>query len=109
EKQKDNSLAKGKEKVISEGKPGKVIKEFEVTLENGEEVDRELVSEEVEKAAENRIVVLGTKEPKPAGNLVTLSSSNQSAPASSGKTLQMSATAYSIDCVGCDGRGFTAT
>src|SRR5699024_9581102 len=62
----------------------------------------------------NKVIALGTKEEtKP---LVTLSnkssetgkSSNKEAP-SGGKTLTMTATAYSINCAGCNGKGITST
>src|SRR5699024_5960235 len=46
EKRNDDSLPKGEEKVISDGKEGKLVKEYEITLENGKEVDRKLVTEE---------------------------------------------------------------
>lgn len=125
ENKQDDSLAKGKEKVISEGKLGTIVKEFEITLENGEEVNRELVSEEVKEEPTNKVVALGTKEQKQkqqpkqeqkqTENLVTLSSSNKSSSSeeesspSEGKSFTMTATAYSINCSGCDGNGITAT
>ena len=40
---KDESLAKGTEKVITEGQEGLVSKEYEVTLENGKEVSRDCI------------------------------------------------------------------
>lgn len=100
---KDSSLAKGKEKVLSAGKKGKVKKHYEVTLENGEEVDRKLVKEEKVSDSEDRIVAVGTKELK---QTVSRSSGSKSAP-SGGKTLYMASTAYTANCSGCSGR--TAT
>src|SRR5699024_8206346 len=47
ETREDSSLLKGKEKVVSEGQEGTIVKKYEVTLENGKEVDRELVDEVV--------------------------------------------------------------
>ncbi|GAB3054452.1 ubiquitin-like domain-containing protein [Virgibacillus ainsalahensis] len=77
ETKEDNSLPKGEENVISQGQEGKVAKKYEVTYENGEEVDRELISEEVLEEGANRVVAIGTMEPEPAEvpeqNLVTLS------------------------------------
>ncbi|MFS0673850.1 ubiquitin-like domain-containing protein [Ornithinibacillus sp. 179-J 7C1 HS] len=93
----DSSLEKGKEKVISAGEEGSVVKTYEITYENGKEVDRELVSEEVTKESKNRIVAVGTKEPQ---NLVALSSG-------SGKEFTMTASAFTALCSGCS--GYTAT
>src|SRR5690625_563215 len=70
EKRNDDSLPKGEEKVISDGKEGKLVKEYEITLENGKEVDRKLVTEEVREDSQNQVIAVGTKEPEE--NLVTL-------------------------------------
>src|SRR5699024_1443079 len=75
EKKEDSTLEKGKEKVISEGQEGKLIKKFEVTKENGEVVNRELVDEIIDEESENRVVAIGTKENEATsepGNLQTL-------------------------------------
>lgn len=63
--EEDDSLKKGEEKVISEGKKGTKVMKYEITMENGEEVDRELVDEEVTKESKDRVVAIGTKEPEP--------------------------------------------
>ncbi|WP_026908523.1 G5 and 3D domain-containing protein [Paucisalibacillus globulus] len=97
ETREDSSLAKGKEQVIAAGEDGTVVKTYEVIYENGEEVNRELVTEEVTKESKNRIVAIGTKEQQ---NLVTLSDS-------SGKEFTMTASAFTSDCSGCS--GYTAT
>lgn len=104
---KDPNLEKGKEKVITEGKEGKITKTFEVTYENGEEVDRKLVSEEKEDKVD-KVVAIGTKEPKQ--NLQTLSasgSSNKSSSPANGKTFTVTASAFTSSCSGCS--GYTAT
>ncbi|MDL4839076.1 G5 and 3D domain-containing protein [Aquibacillus rhizosphaerae] len=105
----DSSLNKGKEKVVSSGAEGLVEKHYEVVLENGEEVSRELVKEEVKKESEERVVAVGTKViPKTntsantGSNTVSRGDSN-----SSSKTLYMNATAYTANCNGCS--GITAT
>lgn len=110
EKKEDESLEKGKEKLVEQGKEGTLIKKFEITKENGEEVDRELVAEEVKEEAKNKIIAVGTKvPPPPKENLVTLSKEKKKEPAN-GKNMTMNATAYSaVNCTGCDGRGITAT
>ncbi|WP_066185722.1 MULTISPECIES: ubiquitin-like domain-containing protein [Gracilibacillus] len=64
-KRSDDSLAKGTEEVVSEGKSGIVEKHYEVVMENGEEVSRELVKEEVTQDSEDRIVAVGTMEEAP--------------------------------------------
>lgn len=97
---KDNSLEKGKEKVIQEGEKGKLKKEFEVTLENGKEVKRTLQKEEKIKDSKDRIVAVGTKQ------VVKNVSRSKPAP-SGGKTIFMKSTAYTADCSGCS--GVTAT
>src|SRR5699024_9997556 len=106
---KDSSLQKGEEKVISEGKEGTVVKKYEIIMENGEEVDRKLVDEEVTKESVNRVVAIGTKEPE--SNIVTLSdkksNNNSNEPKSSGKVFYMTATGYTASCNGCS--GITAT
>ena len=94
EERDDSSLEKGKSYTISEGTNGKVLITYEVTYENGKEVDREVIGEEILQQSINKVVAVGTKaEEKP----------NKAEPASSGKTFSMEATAYGPDCVGCSG------
>ncbi|WP_305852493.1 G5 and 3D domain-containing protein [Gracilibacillus caseinilyticus] len=117
-KRSDNSLTKGKEEVVSEGETGVVEKHYEVVLENGEEVSRELVKENVKKESKERIVAIGTKVSQPATTITTASAATNSTPSEtvsrgkeeeSSKTLYMKATAYNWDCATCDGRGLTST
>lgn len=114
EEQEDDSLLKGEEKVITQGEDGQVVKKYKVTKENGEEVSRDLVDEEVTKERTNHIVAIGTKE-EPVeevntddndADLVTLSSKAEKEPTSA-KTLTMTASAFSASCNGCS--GVTAT
>lgn len=131
ETQEDDSLAKGEERVVTQGEEGKVRKTYEIIKENGEEIDRELVSEEVIEESENRVLAVGTKEQSPdpepqpeqgEANIVTLSNSNSepepepepepekelaSSSNSGGKSIQMSASAYTASCSGCS--GYTTT
>ncbi|MFD1362595.1 ubiquitin-like domain-containing protein [Lentibacillus salinarum] len=117
EERKDDSLEKGKEKVISEGQKGIVVKTYEITTENGEEVDRELTDETTKQESENRIVALGTKEKEPEKNLTTLSADSNSDDDDNkdsnndgdGNVMHMNASAYTVDCLGCNGSGHTAT
>jgi len=120
EEREDDTLEKGKTKVISEGKEGTILETHEITLENGKEADRSIVEEEVLQESESRVVAVGTKEPE----VVTLAESTpkqESKPKSSskpkqkekssepsgGKTFTMSASAYTANCTGCS--GITAT
>ncbi|MFB4168707.1 ubiquitin-like domain-containing protein [Virgibacillus sp. JSM 102003] len=104
EKREDKNLEKGKKRVIEEGNEGLLVKKFEVTKENGKEVNRKLISEKVKQESENRVVAFGTKEEK---ELVTVSSSSNDSDKSGGKVFSMRVTAYSADCAGCS--GYTAT
>lgn len=101
----DNSLAKGKEEVVSAGEEGLVEKKYEVTLENGEEVKRELVNEEVKKESEKRVVAVGTKEEVITTTVASAATETVSRgdSESSSKTLYMKATAYTANCSGCSG------
>jgi len=110
EKRKDNSLEKGKEQVIAEGQEGVLVKTVEITKENGEEVSRETIKKQVKQESEKRIVALGTKEKEQ--NLKTLSSESSNRKddeAQNGNVLYMNASAYTTDCLGCNGSGNTAT
>src|SRR5699024_7678547 len=74
ETQEDNSLEKGKEKVISEGEEGLVVKTYEITKEDGKKADKVLKDEKVQKESQNKVVAVGTKEAKQTnddGNLKT--------------------------------------
>jgi uncharacterized protein YabE (DUF348 family) len=110
EKREDDTLMKGKEQVITQGENGQVIKKFKVVKENGEEISRELIEEEVAKERTDRVVAVGTKEPvqEPAQassndpKVVTLSNKSDSSP-SGGKTLTVTASAFSASCNGCSG------
>lgn len=124
EKREDNTLAKGEEKVISEGVEGLAVKTYKVTNEDGKKASEKLVGTDVQKKHKNKVVAIGTKEAsKSSGNLQTLSSkkenkqssksesssskSSSSTSGSSSKTLTMSASAYTASCSGCS--GYTAT
>lgn len=61
ETKSDDSLLKGQEKVVQEGKKGIVEKEYEIIKENGKEVSRELVAEKIVEKPEKEIVSVGTK------------------------------------------------
>ncbi|MFB1051084.1 ubiquitin-like domain-containing protein [Paraliobacillus sp. JSM ZJ581] len=103
-KKNDNSLKKGTEQVVESGEPGLVEKKYELTLENGEEIDRKLLSENVKRKSKDRVVAVGTKVIQNTGlNTVSRGDSNTS------KTLYMQSTAYNWNCKSCSGSGLTAT
>jgi len=101
DEEKDSELEKGESRTISEGKEGKVERTYEIVYENGEEVDRTLLEENVVQKPKNKKVAIGTKE-----EVETVSTSNSQEP-SGVKELTMEATAYGPDCAGCS--GVTAT
>ncbi|MEL4028144.1 ubiquitin-like domain-containing protein [Caldifermentibacillus hisashii] len=92
--QKDSNLESGKQQVVQEGKIGKVQKTYEVILENGQEVSKTLISENVMEKATDKIVAVGTKE---MTQLVSRGSET-------GKEFYVSSTAYTASCNGCSGK-----
>lgn len=72
-------------------------KTYEVILENGQEVSKTLISENVMENATDKIVAVGTKE---MTQLVSRGTET-------GKEFYVSSTAYTASCNGCSGK--TAT
>lgn len=102
EKKDDSSLTKGKQRTVTQGKNGTLVKKYEVIYENGKEKDRKLIGEEVVAQPVNKVVAIGTKVEQPKQNLVTLSQpSSKGEP--SGEVLYMRASAYTANCNGCSG------
>jgi uncharacterized protein YabE (DUF348 family) len=92
---KDANLTKGTEKVVNKGETGKVAKHYEVIIENGKEVSRELLKTETLKESKDRIVAVGTKvvqQPQ-------VSRGNDKV----AKEFTVSSTAYTAYCNGCSG------
>ena len=106
----DKSLEKGKQKVVSVGQEGLLSKTYEVILENGEEVKRELVSEKTVRDKQDKVVASGTKEIAIQVSRGTPEAAVQ-APGGTrepaGKEFIVSSTAYTAGCNGCS--GITAT
>ncbi|WP_025783686.1 G5 and 3D domain-containing protein [Sporosarcina sp. D27] len=106
----DDSLLKGREKVVREGENGKVRKRFEIVKENGKEVSRNLIREHVVAHPKTKVVSVGSKvalasaAPKSSTVKTSVSRGNGS---ESGKVMYMNATAYTAHCTGCS--GITAT
>ena len=74
---------------------------YEITLENGKEIDKKVIEENVLKESKNKVVAVGTKE-KPKSK-----SSSSGSSSGNGKVLTMVATAYGPNCKGCS--GYSAT
>ncbi|WP_088105949.1 G5 and 3D domain-containing protein [Halalkalibacter urbisdiaboli] len=102
---KDNNLDNGKEKVVQAGEAGQVNKHYEVILEDGEEVSRELIETETVRESQDKIVAVGTRPTAPS--VSRGSSPTQSAEGKKGRTFTVTATAYTASCNGCS--GITAT
>ncbi|RDU34811.1 hypothetical protein DRW41_21670 [Neobacillus piezotolerans] len=92
---KDAKLAKGKKKVVNEGKEGLRSKKFEVVRENGKEVTRKLISEKTVRAKQDKVVAVGTK--------VLVAQVSRGAAPAGGQELYVSSTAYTASCNGCSG------
>lgn len=103
----DSSMPKGEAEVKTEGQEGKVLKTYEITYENGEEVSRDVIGKDILKESKNKVVMVGTKTPKPSKKSTKKSTKKSSGSSnssnSSGRTLTMEATAYGPDCAGCSG------
>ena len=59
---KDDSLASGSEKVITQGKEGLTLKTYEIIKENGKEVSRKVISEKMLKEKQDQVVAVGPKK-----------------------------------------------
>ncbi|EAD5842242.1 TPA_asm: DUF348 domain-containing protein [Listeria innocua] len=96
----DDSLNKGVEKVVQEGKNGEKVVEYNVTFENDKETKRDVIKENVTSEKTDKVVVRGTKEKAKVSQIANASSSkattsNASSAPSGGKTYRMESTAYS--------------
>ena len=124
-KKNDSSMQKGTEKVVEDGQEGKQEKHYEVVLENGKEVSRELKKTDVVKESSDKIVAVGTQvitqtavktsseptksskstksssKPEPAAEAKKSEPKSKSEP--TGKVLNVATTAYTANCAGCSG------
>jgi uncharacterized protein YabE (DUF348 family) len=96
--QSDNSIEKGKQKVIDSGKEGKREKHYEVVKENGKEISRKLLKTETVEESKNRVVALGTKVVQTVST-ASVSRNNDSVK----KEFYVKSTAYTAHCSGCSG------
>ena len=108
ETKKDDSLLKGREKIVQKGENGTVSRTYEIIKENGKPVSRILKGEKVVKEPKTKVVSIGTKvvmasaAPTKTKAAKTKSVSRSNAP-SGGKEFYVSATAYTAFCNGCSG------
>ncbi|MET3322009.1 UNVERIFIED_ORG: uncharacterized protein YabE (DUF348 family) [Peribacillus simplex] len=95
---KDDSLSKGKENIVKEGKDGLISKKYEVIKENGKEVKRKLLSEKVVNKKQDKVITVGTKT-----TVAQASRGASNVNSTSGKEIYVSSTAYTASCKGCSG------
>lgn len=103
ETKKEDSILKGKEKVVQQGVNGTVSRTYEVVKENGKEISRNMMSEKIIKEPTKKVVAVGTKVMTAS---VSRGTNSATAP-SGGKEFYVTATAYTAYCNGCS--GVTAT
>ncbi|MDA7028393.1 ubiquitin-like domain-containing protein [Bacillus sp. CLL-7-23] len=102
-KKADASLDKGKEKVIQDGKHGKLKKHYAVVMKNGKELSRKLIKKETAAESKTKVIAIGTKNKTFTKTRANVSRSNEP----SKKEFYVSSTAYTASCNGCSGN--TAT
>ncbi|MDD2359618.1 MAG: ubiquitin-like domain-containing protein [Syntrophaceticus schinkii] len=84
ERKADSSLVKGQQRVVREGTPGEGERQIQVVYEDGKEVARKTIQEQVVRAPVSRIVAYGTTSSiSRGGNVIRFR-----------KSLQVRATAY---------------
>jgi uncharacterized protein YabE (DUF348 family) len=97
---KDGGLTKGKERVVQDGKKGKLEKRYEVVMENGKEVSRKLIGEKSLADSKDKIVAIGTKAKPQPQPVVSRSKASSN---SGGREMTVTSTAYTANCSGCSG------
>ena len=65
ESRSDPGLARGKRTVVVAGKPGRMLKIYEVTMADGQEESRQLVEEKLLLEPVNAMIMVGTKVAEP--------------------------------------------
>ncbi len=109
--QDDPDLPEGQEEVVTSGSEGEVLCTARVTYENGQEVDRKILSNQVVKAPVNQVISVGTAPVRESngeltiGDGVIVTEDGDVLTYTNRKT--MVATAYSCEATG--GYGITAT
>jgi uncharacterized protein YabE (DUF348 family) len=93
---KDTSITAGNERIVQKGEKGIISKHYEVVLENGKEVSRELMKKEVVRESKDQIVAVGTKQL----DYFAARSGSTGEPI---KEITVTSTAYHAYCKGCSG------
>ena len=96
----NNSMNDGTTKLVQEGQQGELERKTLVTYHDGVEINRELVSEKVTVKPQNRIIEKGTIKRITTGRGDSVRYT---------KTRKMTATAYTANDTGMDGKGITAS
>jgi resuscitation-promoting factor RpfB len=99
----DAQLPKGERRVISPGEKGRVLKKYEVVLENGKEVSRKLIETKTIKKSKERIVVIGTKMNERRSTHTQSRSVASRGQQHAAKEIYVTASAYTAYCQGCSG------
>ncbi|HHW29170.1 MAG TPA: DUF348 domain-containing protein [Syntrophomonadaceae bacterium] len=60
ERKPDSTLNKGQQKVVRDGSPGEGVRQVKVVYEDGKEVSRKTIKEQVVRSPVNRIIAYGT-------------------------------------------------
>lgn len=60
ERKPDSTLNKGQQKVVREGSPGEGVRQVKVVYEDGKEVSRKTIKEQVVRSPVNRVIAYGT-------------------------------------------------
>lgn len=97
---KNNNMNDGTSKVVQEGQQGELERKILVTYQDGVEISRKMVSEEITVKPENRIVEKGTAKLVTTGRGESVRYT---------KARKMTATAYTAYDSGMDGKGITAS
>jgi uncharacterized protein YabE (DUF348 family) len=100
----DAQLPKGERRVISRGEKGRVLKKYEIVIENGKEVSRKLVETKTIKESKDRIIAIGTRSTHTQNRPVQTVSRGQKYAA---KEIYVTASAYTAYCQGCSGKTST--
>lgn len=99
--EEDNSLEKGKTKVVQEGEKGEKEVQALVTKENGQEISRDIIEEKVIKEPVKRIELKGTKVARSStSNSKSKSSSSAPAPTDRGSRKGSDVANYAMKFVG---------
>ncbi len=102
----DDTLLRGQERVLTQGCDGELLRRARVTYCDGEELGREVLSEQALRIARKRVVALGTAMPPQNPDSPVITDNTITLPTgevlSYYKTEQVRASAYTHTDEGCD-------